>query len=376
MKKLRIVFLTTGLNGGGAETLLFHLLRVMNRERFDPVVISLMDRGRLGDAIAGLGVPLHTIGLRAGRATPAALFQLVRLTRAARPDVIQGWMYHSNLAATLVGFFVRAPVCWCIHSSFTSREVMKPFTRLIVWISARLSRLAAKIVYVAQTSRAQHEQIGFASERGCVIPNGVDLTLFQPSAAARKSVREELGLQPDAPLIGMMGRYDPQKDHANFLRAAALLARKRPDVGFLLAGAGVDHANQALTDLVRTLDLGGCVHLLGERHDMPRLDAALDIATLSSAFGEAHSLAVTEAMACAVPCVVTDVGDSARVVGETGVTVPPCDAESLAAGWERLISAGPQKRRELGELARQRAEECYSVSNLVRRYEELYLSLN
>ena len=376
MSRLRIVYLITGLNGGGAETMLFHLLRGLDRGRFDPVVISLMDQGKLGGAIAALGVPVHTIGLRQGRPTPAAFFRLVKLTRAAQPDVIQGWMYHSNLAAQLVRLFVRARVCWCIQNSFHSFAAEKPLTRLVVRLLARLSRFAAKIVFVSHASRAQHEQLGFAHDRGCVIPNGADPALFQPSAAARQSVREELGLAPDAPLIGLIGRYHPQKDHATFLRAAALLARSRPDVHFVLAGAGVDRANAALSELLRTLAPDARVHLLGERSDMPRLTAALDIATSSSSYGEALSLAVVEAMACAVPCVVTDVGDSALLVGKTGVAVPPGDAAALAAGWERLLSAGPQARRELGEAARRRAEENYSVSSIVRRYEELYLSLN
>ena len=376
MKKLRIVYLITGLNGGGAETMLFHLLRGLDRGRFEPVVISLMDHGKLGAAIEALGVPVHTIGLREGRPTPGAFFRLVKLTRAAQPDVIQGWMYHSNLAAQLVRLFVRARVCWCIQNSFHSFAAEKPLTRLVVRLLARLSRFAAKIVFVSHASRAQHEQLGFAHDRGCVIPNGADPALFQPSAAARQSVREELGLAPDAPLIGLIGRYHPQKDHATFLRAAALLARSRPDVHFVLAGAGVARASAAFSDLLRTLAPDARVHPLGERSDMPRLTAALDIATSSSSYGEALSLAVVEAMACAVPCVVTDVGDSALLVGKTGVAVPPGDAAALAAGWERLLSAGPEARREFGEAARHRAEENYSVSSIVRRYEELYLTLN
>lgn len=375
MKKLRVVFLITGLNGGGAETMLFHMMRMIDRDRFEPVVISLMDRGRLGDAIAALGVPVHTIGMTPGRPTPGAFIRMVKITRAARPDVIQGWMHHGNLAAQFVSIFVRARVCWCIQNSFRSFSLMKPLTRLAVWLTARMSRLAAKIVFVSKVSRSQYEGLGFNPERGCVIPNGADAVLYQPSMEARRSVREELGLSPDAILIGLIGRYHPQKDHATFLRAAAILARNRPEVHFLLAGAGVDRANATLADLVRSIEIDSRVHLLGERSDMPRLNAALDIATSSSSFGEALSLALVEAMACAVPCVVTDVGDSAILVGKTGVVVPPMDAQALANGWERLVAGGPQMRRELGEAARQRAEESFSISSIVRRYENLYLEL-
>ena len=375
MKKLRIAYLITGLNGGGAETMLYHILRFLDRERFEPAVISLMDRGKFGDMIEKMGIPVQTVGLRPGQVNPAAAFRVVKFLRAARPDIIQGWMYHANFAAQLASFFVRVPVCWCIQSSFLSFAAEKPLTRLAIRLTARMSRSAAKVVFVSHVSRAQHEQIGFAKERGCVLPNGVDPALFQPSADARRSVREELGLPPDALLVGLICRHHPQKDHPNFLHAAAILAKKWPDVRFVLVGCNVDRKNAALTDLMRTLDLDSRMHLLGERNDMPRLTAALDIATSSSSYGEALALALAEAMSCEVPCVVTDVGDSALLVGETGVIVPPSNPEALADGLARLLSAGPEKRRELGRAARARAEEGYSIPNIVRGYEAMYSSL-
>jgi glycosyltransferase involved in cell wall biosynthesis len=374
-KKLRITYLITGLHGGGAETMLFHMLRLMDRERFEQVVVSLMDRGKFGDPIEQMGIPVHTIGLKPGHVTPAAFWRLVKIMRASRPDVIQGWMYHANLAAQLVRFFLHVPVCWCIQSSFLSYSAERPLTRLAIWLTARMSRRAAKVVYVSQVSRTQHEQLGFAHERGCVIPNGADPVLFQPSAAARQSVREELGLPPDTLLVGLICRYHQQKDHPNFLQAAAIVARKWPEVRFVLVGSQVDGKNAEITELVEKLDLGSRVHLLGERNDMPRLTAALDIATSSSRYGEALALALAEAMACEVPCVVTDVGDSGLLVGDTGVIVPPSDPEAFAAGVDRLLAAGPEKRKELGKAARTRAEKGYSIQNITRSYEELYLSL-
>ncbi|MCE9609375.1 MAG: glycosyltransferase [Chthoniobacter sp.] len=373
-KKLRVLFLITDLYNGGAETMLYHILRFLDRERFEPQVISLMDRGKFGDIFETMGVPVQTIDMQQGRPTPGSFFRLLKLVRAARPDVIQGWMYHANIAAQLASLFVRVPVCWCVHSSFGSYATEKPLTRLMIWLAARVSRRAAKVVFVSHISRTQHEKIGYAAERGCVIPNGVDLAMFQPSAEARASVRAELGLTPSAPLVGMTARYHPQKDHANFLQAAALLARQRPDVHFLLAGFNVNQENATLVGLVKTLGLEGRVHLLGERSDMPRLLASFDLATLSSSFGEAHPLAISEAMACAVPCVVTNVGDGALVVGETGAVVPPSDPAALAGGWARILADGGTARA-LGQAARRRTEENYSVAAVVRSYEELFVSL-
>ena len=375
MKKLRIAFLITGLHGGGAETMLFHMLRLMDRERFEPIVISMMGRGKFGDLIEKLGIEVHTVGLEPGQVTPAAGWRIVKLLRQAKPDVIQGWMYHANLAALLANVFVRVPVCWCIQSSFLSFAAEKPLTRLAIRVTARMSRRAAKVVFVSHVSRTQHEKLGFASERSCVIPNGVDPGLFKPSGEARQSVRTELGVAPDTLLVGLICRYHQQKDHPTFIRAAAILARKFPDLRFLLVGSNVDGKNEAIGELIRSLDLASRMHLLGERNDMPRLNASLDIATSSSSYGEALALALAEAMACEVPCVVTDVGDSAILVGETGVVVPPSNPEAFADGVSRLIEAGSEQRRKLGKAARSRAEEGYSIPNIIRSYEAMYLSL-
>ena len=376
MSKLRIVYLITGLHRCGAEMMLVNLLRGIDRERFAPTVISLMDRGQLGHVLEALDVPVETVGLSAGQPTPTAMFRLIRLVRKARPHLIQGWMYHGNLAAQLVSSFVRVPVCWCIHNSFHSFAAEKPLTRLTIRASARLSTLARRIVYVSHAGRAEHERIGFCAEHASVIPNGIDLDLFKASPEARTTVRAELGIARDTPLVGLIGRVHPQKDHANFLRAAAILARSRPDVHFALAGAGADAGNRELARLHNELQLNGQVHFLGERTDMPRITAALDVATSSSCYGEALSLAIAEAMASSVPCVVTDVGDSGLLVGKTGVVVPPRNSDALAAAWSRLLRLSLIEQQQLGGAARERVAEHYSLGRAVRRYEELYCSLS
>jgi glycosyltransferase involved in cell wall biosynthesis len=204
-----------------------------------------------------------------------------------------------------------------------------------------------------------------------VLPNGFDLDAFQPDPAARGSVRQELGISEETPLIGLVARFHPQKDHHNFMQAAAQLHARLPNVHFLLCGAGVTPENPALAQWVEEAGLRANVHLLGVRQDVPRLSAALDIATSSSS-GEGFPNVVGEAMACGVPCVVTDVGDAALIVGETGRVVPPHDAQALADAWHDLLNAGEDYRYELGMAARRRVQECFSMTTISRRYEQLY----
>lgn len=375
MKRIRIVYIITGLTAGGAETMLSRLVGRLDRERFDPIVISLID-GRMRTVIEKLGVTVRVAGLRQGRPTLAGLFRVIRLTRQAQPDLIHGWMYHGNLAAQFGSLFAgKPPVCWGIRNSFHTFRVEKPLTRLAIRVSALLSRLAAAIVYVSHASRPAHERIGFYQKRSCVISNGFDTRYFVPSEEARKSLRAELGIGPETRLIGMLARYHPQKDHKNFCQAAAIALRDHPDLHFVLAGEGIDRKNVSLAEFLQSPQLRQRVHLLGERNDVARVTAALDVATLSSSFGEGFSVAVGEAMSCAVPCVVTDVGDCAFTVGDTGVVVSPRDAGALAEGWGQLLSIGPEGRRSLGQAARRRIEENFSLEAMVRNYENLYTSL-
>lgn len=372
---MNIVYITTGLSTGGAEVMLHHLLSKIDRSRFSPAVVSLMDRGTWGDRIESLDIPIYTIGLRPGEVpTPATVSCLFHTVRKLQPDLIQGWMYHGNLAGQLVcaAFSHKPPVLWNIQHSIYSTSLEKRMTAWVIRISALLSKLPHKIIYVSQIAKTQHEALGYYSERGCVIPNAANPLLFAPSAEARLDVRTELDLPAETILVGLICRYHPMKDHANFLQAAALLSKDFPDVHFVLVGTEVDLKNQALYSLVNELELLKKVHLLGERQDISRLTAALDIASSSSAYGEGSPLILGEAMSAGVPCVVTDVGDSAWMVGDTGAIVPPRNPIALADAWKELISLGSTGREALGKAARTRAIENFGLDSIVARYEALY----
>jgi len=207
-----------------------------------------------------------------------------------------------------------------------------------------------------------------------VIPNGFDIERFRPDETAREWLLAELGLTHQAKLIGFVGRFDPMKDHKTFFRAASALAAKEDSVHFILAGDGMVVSNAQVSVLVKPKLLDK-VHLLGRREDIPRLLAAMDIATSASAYGEGFSNAVGEAMACGVPCAVTDVGDAGWIVGDTGIVVPPGSPELLADAWNRLLDMDLEQRKRLGERARKRVAENFEINKVVRRFEDFYRGL-
>ena len=353
--------------------MLCKLLAGMDRRRFDPRVICLGGSGTPGARIKALGVPIHVAGMSPTRPSPISLWRVCRWVRDMRPDLIQGWMYHGNAAASLAGSlsFRSVPVLWSIRHSVYNLKYEKARTAALIRLSAVLSRRARRIIYASRVSADQHEALGFAPNRTAVIPNGFDCEQFKPLPHAPAILRKRLNIDEDAILIGLINRFHPMKDHANFLEAAGFISQMYPTIHFVLAGSGVDAENSTLLDLVERYHLQGRTHLLGECDNIPELTAGLDIAT-SSSFSESFPNVVGEAMACGVPCVVTDVGHSAAIVGPTGVTVPPRDPVALAKGWAGLIVGGPAHRERLGGAARQRIMDNFSLDEIVRQYETLY----
>ena len=357
--------------------MLCSLLERTDRERFESMVVALVDVLPLAERVEALGIPVRVIGMRRGVPDPRGVVRLARLLHRERPQVVQTWMDHSNLIGGVAArLAARAPVIWGVHHTNYIPQLTKRTTLMTVSACARLSRrLPTRIVCCSESARAVYARQGFAAERLTVIPNGFDTDVFRPDPAARLDVRRELGLAPDATLIGLVARYDPFKDHANFLRAAAALKGRLPDVHFLLCGDRVDPGNETLASMVAALGLRGRCHLLGQRRDVPRLQAGLDLAT-SSSVSEAFPLAIGEAMASGVPCVATDVGDSAAIIGESGRIVPPRDPQALAAACRELLELSPEARARMGQSGRLRIQERYELASIARRYEDLYETLH
>ncbi|MDN5869959.1 MAG: glycosyltransferase [Nitrococcus sp.] len=371
MKLLHVIVL---YNIGGAEMMLARLVGALGAPRYEHVVISLGRETSLTAHFRDSGVDVRCIGLERGRPSFAGLWHLRRIIDAEQPDILHGWMYHGNLAATVatIGTRHRLPVLWSIRQSLYSLQAEKAMTRLVIHAGKYFSSRAHLILYNSETSTRQHEAYGYCRHKSLVIPNGFDTDCFKPDSEARRAVRAELRIPKDSILIGLVARYHPMKDHGNFFRAATLLMERHSNVHFLLIGTGVTEEHRVFARLMHKCVVRDRIHLLGERQDIPRLTAALDIACSASAWGEGFSNAIGEAMACAVPCVGTDVGDTRKIIGDTGFVVPPGDAEALVAAWCTLIECGRQCRGALGQRARWRILKRYSLAAVAQQYAQVY----
>jgi glycosyltransferase involved in cell wall biosynthesis len=375
--KISVAHLITGTGTGGAERMLHKLVSRIDRDRFDVHVISLTTAGEIGMSMIEEGISFRAINAARSIPDPSAFIRLIRSLRNIRPDILQTWMYHSDLVGGFAARFVRSlPVAWNIrHSDLDPDHIRKRTIRVARWCARLSRRLPERIVCCSRASMETHAAIGYDRERMVVIPNGFDISMFKPDPGARNSIRDELGLRRDTPLVGLVARYHPQKDHRTFIRAAGILHAEMPGAGFVMCGGEVSPDNEDLVALISEAGLGDSVHLLGRRSDIERIQASLDVASSSASSGEGFPNIIGEAMSCGVPCVVTDVGDSSEIVGDSGIVVEPGDPEALAAGWKRILAMKREDREVLGTRCRKRIADKYEIGAVTARYEVLYLGI-
>lgn len=356
---------------GGAETQLLRLVRALPGWRH--AVVGLGPAGALAPELAAAGADVRSLNLRPG---PAALvagaWSLSRLLRELRPTLVQSWMYHADLLATLAAPLAGSPpVFWGVRCSDMDLSLYSAGTRLVVRACAALSRRPAAIAANSAAGAEYHAGLGYPRAKIRVIPNGFDTERFAPDQTARAAARGELGIPDDAPVIGLCARLDPMKDQPGFLAAAAILAGRLPEARFILLGQGVEPGAPGL-EAAGAPPLAGRCHLLGRRPDPEHWYNAMDLHVSASAFGEGLSNAVGEAMACGVPGVVTDVGDSAALLGEAGRSAPPREPRALAEAMAQVLGVPAEQRAALGRAARQRIQRDYSLAAMAARYDEMW----
>ena len=371
--RITIIHLITELNMGGAEQMLHKLVTRMDRNRFRCIVVSMTDRGPIGEKIMAEGIQVISLGMSPGRPSLSGLAKFFHLLKKESGDIIQTWLYHADLLGLIVGRLAGIKrIVWGIRCSNMHLRNYRPLTAMTVRLGGALSSLADAIVVNSEKGMDVHRRRGYSTERMIFIPNGFETDRFHPDVPARDWLLNRLGLPKDVILIGLVARFDSMKDQKTFLKAAFILTERDESVHFVMVGRGIEQHNKELISLLGVNHLKTRVHLLGLRHDISRIIAGLDIATSSSAFGEGFSNTIGEAMSCGVPCVVTDVGDSSQIVGDTGIVVPPRDSEAMAEAWLKLLRMGKEKRKAMGDQARLRIVENFELRKIVKRFEAFY----
>ncbi len=359
----------TSLGQGGAQAVLTALVSA-TADEVEHTVVSMLDDSPYGEVLRRRGVDVASLNMQRGRLAGIPLLSVRRLLRAKRPDIVQTWMYHADL---LGGSMARLAGCRRVIWGIRNLHVDAPLTRGISRACALLSRWVPTAIACCSSEAARaHQALGYRREKFRVIRNGCNLARFHPDSSARDRIRLELGVRQEETLLGMVARWDVQKDHPNLLQALSYLVAHGVAFRCALVGTNMSHDNAKLLATIQRLGLEKRTMLIGPRTDIPDIMNAFDIHVLSSA-SEAFPNVVAESMACGTPCVTTNVGDAALIVGNPEWVAPPRNPVALAQAAERALACIRRDGRDVvGKRCRDRIAANFSLERMVNAYHALW----
>jgi glycosyltransferase involved in cell wall biosynthesis len=359
-----ILFLIRSLGYGGTDRQVIALATNLHQRGESVAVATFYSSDIWGSDLDAAGVRCYSLE-KTGRWDFLFLFRLVRLVRQSRPAIIYSLLGTANIIGLLCKLLLpNIRMVWSVRASNMDLQRYGWLDRLVYRVECALSRFADLIIANSHAGLRAALEHGFPKEKSVVIANGIDTNRFTPDPRARETMRSVFGLAEYNIVIGLVGRLDPMKDHPTFLKAAALLAENR-EVRFLCVGDGPKPYQSRLGAMAKELGIDTQVIWLTAVQDMAAVYNAMDVMTSSSSFGEGFSNVIGEAMACGVPCVVTDVGDAQLIIGETGYVVPPEDPAALCLGWRRMLAMDPQAKSSFAKEARSRILRYYGLERLV-----------
>lgn len=373
---MKVLFLARALGPGGAERQMALLAAGLRRRGHEVTVATFYPGGIFQEYVVDAGVGHVSLDKKGRWDVVRFAGRLRGLLKELRPQALYSFLPTANILAALLGRYPGRPrIVWGVRVSEMDLGHYGWAEKLSYAIERRLAPAADLLVFNSESGRCGALADRLAAERCMVIPNGIDTGRFAPDGAARRRLRLAWGIRDGETVIGMIGRFDPMKDHATFFRAARLLANTRPDMRIVLAGIGTEAGNPRLDGLLRDCEMADRTIRLGEQRDMHAIMAALDILCLSSAFGEGFPNVLGEAMATGTPCVATDVGDARLIVGDAGEIAPPHDGAALARAADTLLTRLAQSPEAVRRRARERIVTNFSLERMVERSEHALAGL-
>lgn len=367
---IRIVHIITGLGSGGAENMLYKLLKYSDKSKYYHEVISLMDEGVIGKRIRDEGVKIHSLNV-----SKANIFKSILYARRICKDfdIINTWLYHADLFGFVIAkLLLKKKLIWNIRHSNLDKNANKSRTLMIVKINSLLSKKTDCITFNSNKALETHLTVGFKNKNTIVIPNGFELNKFSFNEENRNTLRRAFNLDKDSKALITVGRWDVQKDYVTLFKALNEIKNTHTNFKMIMVGTNLDEYNEDLCNLSIKYDLRDKLMLLGRRNDISEILSAADC-YISSSLGESFSNSIGEAMACALPCIVTDVGDSKQIVGETNYVVNAKDFKGLAEAIGRFLDKFECPRNF---NSRNRIVENFDINKVVKDYERNYQDIH
>jgi glycosyltransferase involved in cell wall biosynthesis len=378
LRQIRILHVVSSaaVAAGLQQPLLMPVLTRMPKQRVKTQVVCLAPGAVPAAMLRQNGVPVHDVALSRHKFSLGGFGELVKAAKAFKPDVIHAWGYTAQIFAHGVRKRVdrKIKVVWTVGSTAPLPRGAGMIDRQKLKHAVKAAPNADRIVYASDAGGAQHRRAGFPEGEHLTIPPGIDATRFKPDPAARRKIREQLHLGPEAFVIGMVAPFQPEYDHATFIKAIGELIKSNPTVAVVLAGHGVQKGNAPLMALVGGGTLAGRTQLLGEWSDLASLFNACDV-VCSSAQNDGSRMNLVAAMLCGVPCVATGLGAQGEVIGHHGVAIEAGSAPAFVKGILRVLQLTPEKRAAMAHGARKHALQNYVYVKSLQKYLQLYYDL-
>ena len=375
LNRSSVAFLIRSLNTGGAERQLVMLASGLQKRGVDVAVVTFYGGGAMALDLAGTGVRVYDLEKRGRWDVIGFVARLVRVIRRERPAVLYCFLTSANILGALLRPMLRVPrIVLGVRASGLDYSHYGWFEGMEARLAALAAHCADAIVCNSEAGKQQCVRDGYPREELSVIPNGIDTERFRFDPVGRQRLRLEWGIHDDEPLVGIVARPDPMKDHPTFLRAAAGLIAEGVRARFVCVGPKSGSYAEMLRSFATTLGLDRHLTWAGEMDDLSPVYSSIDVLCSSSRMGEGFSNVIGEGMACERVCVVTDVGDARQIVGDAGLVVAVQDARALASAFRDVVRMPANERTSLGTRARRRVQECFSVDRLIDRTQALLAS--
>jgi glycosyltransferase involved in cell wall biosynthesis len=369
--KFKVLHIISGLKGGGAERVLTRLCLNDDKNKVNHIVVSLLDYGTYGEILTKNGITVYTLNAASFQVFLLPL-RLFRLIKKENPDVVQTWMYHGDLIGGIVAKIAGIKsIFWNVRQTEITKDSVSYSTRFIFYVCSFLSKFIPKsIIFCAEKAKEYHVKFGYSAKSNFVIHNGLDTSLSLSTVSDGTNFRKKINASDDDIVGGMVGRFDPVKDHENLLNSLSLVKKRGYKIKLILVGREISLQNDLLVHLLKKYELEDDVYLFSHQDDIFSLLNNLDLHFLSSTT-EGFPNVLIEAMYAKVPCISTDVGDAKLIVGDTGWIVPPKKPISFS---EAIIEAITeinempllfQKRKDLCKI---RVQEYFSIEKMIANY--------
>ena len=372
-KALTIFHIITGLGNGGAEGVLYRLCT--KDKKYRHIVISLTTGGKYKTLLEKKNIKVLSCNFKKTKLNIKEFYKILKLFDYYKPDIIQGWMYHGDLIASVISLLKKNKnLYWNIRNSTLDKKARNFITTFLTMKFCALisHKLPKKIICCSNNSINYHISQGYKKSIFEYLPNGINTDVFKPNKLFKTQIKRKLNIKNNLFIFGTVARFDEQKDHKTLIMALKLLKQKSKDFKVLLIGKDLTNKNHKIVRLIDEYSLRENILLLGEREEINELMCFIDCHVLSSSYGEAFPNVIAEAMACSTPCIATNVGDSKNIIGKFGWTTDSKDPISLSQKMYHVMNLQKNDLLKMGQLARDRIIDLYSLDRMVSSYQNIY----